>query len=197
MTTKGALAPGACESQQVPWSAFGSTDVASLMCNPPPAAVAECNPYNNWTITQNEDDPKCTVTTTTTASTTPVTRLFVATCGAGTLPKWRALAWNATVPTGTSIAFRVRAVSASTAGGACTALAPVTSGAPLPVATAGVDAPAVCSISGDGGPCPVSLLSAVPTQSSCVQLDATLSPSSTASPTLLSWTVTYDCLQAQ
>jgi hypothetical protein len=195
LTTTSALAPGQCATHQVPDSAFGSNGTRSLVCNPLPTTIAECNPHNNWSATKGHPGDACKPLTAGGGGSFAVTRLFQATCPLGTLPHWRALGWTATTPPGTSIELRLRTFEPPGYEGTCVQLEPVTSGAPAPAFVIGAGDPASCAIQGGGAGCPKNLATTLSRENlPCLQMDAHGVPSGASSPSLVDWTATYDCL---
>lgn len=202
MTTTTTIAPGSCESQSIPESTFPSSGTRSLACNVPgttPPPVAECNPYDNWSVTKANPATACERMTSRSYAPFTVTRLFVGACPAGAVPVWRRFGWDATTPGGTRIEFRFRASPAGASG--CTALPAATSDPPTPIAIASTTHdPASCPIVSDGGICPKDLhasLGLPEATYACLQMDAYGVPSATSAPTLLDWTVTYDCVPSE
>ena len=77
----------------------------------------------------------------------------------------------------------------------------MTTSPPLPVATASPTAdPAICSLTETNGTCPKDLfngLGGLPAATyPCLQMDAYGVPSTSETPQLLDWAVTYDCVES-
>lgn len=169
--------------------------------DPYDVSVTECNQANNWTATKLVPDPDaCNPMGTTTFSPFIVTRVFQAACPAGTSPKWKQFGYTTSTPPSTQVEFRFRSFEPTS--GVCSALAPVTTSPPAPLATASLTQdPEVCSLAGTGSPCPKNLydgLGQLPAAAyGCLQMDAYGVPSTTAGPQLIDWTATYDCAPSQ
>lgn len=198
MTTNRVLAPGSCESQRLDERVFPTTGPLSILCNPQEEGIVECNPHNNWSVTQSDPPDECRIMST--ATPVVVSRVFTATCAAeDTVPAWRWLSWDSKVPSGGRIDFRFRAFAASP-DGTCQALPPVAAGTTAPLAVAGKTDPAVCKVQSSGGTCPKSLAPIASSASSavlpCLQMDANVVPGLSARTSLFDWLVTYDCRPA-
>lgn len=159
-------------------------------------SVDECNGSNNWTATKLVPSPDaCQDMSVPEYVPFTFTRVFQAVCPRGG-SLWRNFEYNTSTPADTSIEFRFRSFPAA-ADGTCTALPAVSSGTPLPVATASLSAdPQVCLLGSASSGCPVDLYAALGesgAMAECLQMDAHGTPASSASPELLDWNVLYDC----
>jgi hypothetical protein len=164
------------------------------------AAVAECNTLNNWSATKLNPKTDCVPQTISTFVPFTVTRVFDAVCAKGTSPQWQFFTYDTSTPTGTSIEFRFRAFEPTN--GVCVAQTAVTASPPTPVAVASLTQdPEVCSLTSTNPACPKNLfteLGGLPSGGyECLQMDAYGVPSTSASPELIDWNVTYNCLPSQ
>jgi hypothetical protein len=168
--------------------------------DPQTTSVGECNISNNWTATKLVPDPDaCQDMSISTFTPFTVTRTFVGACPQGAMPQWQKFGYTSVTPAGTQIEFRFRAFEAA-ADGTCPTLPAATTSPPAPVATASPTGdPAICSIASASGTCPKDLFTALgglPAATyPCLQMDAYGVPSTTESPELLDWVVTYDCIE--
>lgn len=119
-------------------------------------------------------------------------RLFKAECGPGERANWDAFTYDTYDPTGTNVTFAAK--SAKTTAALATA-------SPVSLAVAGYSPagstttadPQVCT-----GACKVALSTKiVPNNLDYLRLDATLNPSSSQSPALRAWNVTYRCVPSE
>lgn len=165
------------------------------------ASVAECNPYNNWTVDKADPPTPCTPGPVTYPEWT-FSRVFDGVCPVGARPRWRYMGYTSTTPAGTRIEFRFRTF-ARDATGACPTLPAVTSDPPAPLAIAQASPDTqVCSLTAATAACPVDLangLGPVDSLADCLQMDAHGVPATTppASPTLTDWRLTYDCIPSE
>ena len=127
-----------------------------------------------------------------------VTRVFQGACGPGQKPTWRRFGYTTSTPAGTSVEFRFRGFDPD-ANGSCTALAPVTSGLPAPLAIASMTQdPQICATT--DASCVLDLnayLVGLAAGKLCLQMDAYGTPEAGSTPTLDDWTVLYDCMYAE
>jgi hypothetical protein len=161
-------------------------------------AVPECNGSNNWTATKLSPDPdECQDMSTPEYVPFTVTRVFQGVCGDGQHPTWRRFGYTTATPGASSVEFRFRSFAAAD-DGTCTALTPVTTGTPSPLAIASAtDDPQVCLTSDPA--CVIDLVQGLGADSGreCLQMDAYGIPTTSDSPQLFDWTVLYDCKDAE
>jgi hypothetical protein len=120
---------------------------------------------------------------------------YAATCSEGSRPRWNQFAYTTTVPDASSVLFSMSTATPLSDGGAGTFTAPVTAANP---ATPTIVDPAVCPISG-GPSCPKSLaavLGSANAENPLLKVDLTLTTTS-ATPTVSSWQVNYNCLPVE
>jgi hypothetical protein len=169
------------------------------------SGVDECDYQNNWSVAKSGPGISCP--TTSTYGAFQYSRVFGASCPAGTRPRWQLFFWDSTDPSDSTIAFRFRTFDMSD-GGTCSTLPGVFSGTtppPLVTAESRPNNTQTCSVVPDPmtTTCPAVLstyLGGVPTSDyPCLQMDVTGQPSSsgTQTPTLTDWTVKYDCLVSE
>jgi hypothetical protein len=164
-------------------------------------SVDECNGANNWTATKLNPSPdECQDMSRPEYVPFTVTRLFQGVCASGG-PVWRHFEYTTSTPPDTKVEFRFRSFPVG-ADGTCSALPAITSGAPLPLATASLTQdPAICAFDGSSAGCPIDLYTGLAGEAGaileCLQMDAFGAPSSTESPQLLDWNVLYDCAPDQ
>jgi hypothetical protein len=164
------------------------------------AAVAECNTLNNWSASKLNPKVDCVPQTITTFTPFTVTRVFDGVCPQGTSAQWQFFTYTTSTPADTRIEFRFRSFENTT--GTCTALAAATASPPAPIAIASLTQdPEVCTLTSTNPACPKNLFSALGGLPNggyeCLQMDAYGVPSTTASPELIDWNVTYNCLPSQ
>jgi hypothetical protein len=122
--------------------------------------------------------------------TTTHSDVYFAQCAGDSQAQWNFFAYTASVPTGTNIAFRARSANseAELADASWVDLATATSAAPS------------CEMSDASAACPVvlyDLLGASSAKLEYLELEATLEPSSSLTPALQSWQVTFTCAPAE
>jgi hypothetical protein len=164
------------------------------------AAVAECNTLNNWSATKLNPKVDCVPQTISTFTPFVVTRVFDGVCPKGSSPQWQFFVYTTSTPADTRVEFRFRAFENTT--GTCAALPAATTSPPDPVAVASLTQdPEVCTLTSSNPACPKNLftsLGGLPAAGyECLQMDAYGVPSTTASPELIDWNVTYNCLPSQ
>lgn len=132
---------------------------------------------------------------------TTFTRTFQATCAPGYAVKWGAFQWQASIPSGTSIAFTAQTAPGADGGGAGTY------GAAVPIGTASATTTTwtqdACTVDGHLE----NLALATPPQAACVGSGTTaqqsqawlkvsmlFTPTQTVSPVLTQWQQLYDCV---
>jgi len=168
------------------------------------ASVAECNPYNNWTVNKANPPTMCAPVTTVMYPPWTQSRVFEATCAdTNYRPRWRLFGYTSTTPAGSKIEFRFR-TSERDSSGTCPTLAAATADPPTAAAVASLGPPDTQTCSLTATPtttCPVDLytkLGNVDANKPCLQMDArgvpATAPATPASPTLTDWRVTYDCV---
>ncbi len=120
---------------------------------------------------------------------------YVATCAEGSRPRWNQFAYSTTLPNASEVLFSVSTAPSLNDAGAGTFTTPVTAARPAnPVL---VD-PAICLISGGVG-CPKSLgtvLGSAAAANPVLKVNVTLT-TATATPTVSSWQVNYNCLPVE
>ncbi len=118
---------------------------------------------------------------------TTFTRTFQAGCTGGFTPKWGFFEWEASVPTGTSIAFSVATASDNGSGG------PGAWGAAVPLVTTMMSSTTMYTASPSVD---TTLTGAGQTSQDWLEVMMTLNPnaSGTVSPVLLQWQQLFDCL---
>jgi hypothetical protein len=182
-----------------------NTGNRTVMANPPattlPAALAsnnggavyaqlpEANGCNNFSFVHASTNSCVTYLVPPPMSSTYT---YVAVCAEGLRPRWNQFAYNTTVPNASNVLFSVSTAPSLPDGGAGTFTAPVAIARPAnPVI---VD-PAVCPMSGGAG-CPKSLgavLASAAAENPVLRVDLTLT-TTTATPTVSAWQVSYNCL---
>ena len=146
---------------------------------------------NNWTVAPSSP-PQCELPYIPKTLTFP----YASACGTGQRAQWNKLAWDAVVPTGTSIQFEVRTRARLADGGL---------GTWTPWVTAGQSPtdPAVCSLGGPAPTCPKDLFAALgPTDAYNEELELRITmqpnaPTANLTPTLNSYSVNYSCVDVE
>jgi hypothetical protein len=164
------------------------------------SAIEECDSLNNWSATKLNPKVSCVPQTITTYTPFTVTRLFDAVCPQDTSPQWQFFTYTTSTPTDTRVEFRFRAFDKT--GTDCVAQPAVTADPPTPVAVASLKQdPEVCKLGANDGVCPKNLFNALgglpAGGQECLQMDAYGVPSTTDTPELIDWKVTYSCVPSQ